>query len=236
MDWNEILQFARGPFFYTALMIFAGGLTYRIVRVVSLGWSKDRVPSAGSKALGVTKSFGKGFIAWPFVPWIRHTFTGNPLTYIAGGLFHLGLFVIIFLGTPHMLGWKSLIGFGWPTLPLPIVDWLAAVTIAAMVALGIHRLTDPLLRKLSGFSELASWTFVFLPMVTGYMMTHHLFFRYEVLYSLHVIAVDVMLIWIPFSRIAHFVFYFVTGSKHEHRHGPAVLSHIVQHLEAIHSR
>ena len=41
------------------------------------------------------------------------------------------LFTVLLLGTAHMLVWKSLIGFGWPTLPMPIVDWLAAGAIVA---------------------------------------------------------------------------------------------------------
>ena len=55
---------------------------------------------------------------------------------------------------------------------------------------------------------------VFLPMVTGYIMTHHLFFRYEVLFSLHMLAVDLLLIWIPLSRISHFMFYFFSKAIH----------------------
>jgi len=214
MDWNQILDFARGPFFYTALMVFVGGLAYRVIKVVSLGWSRDRAPSAGSKTVGVAKSYAKGFIVWPFIPWVKQTFAGNAVTLIAGGVFHLGLFAVIFLGAPHMLGWKSLLGIGWPTLPLPIIDWLAAAAIAAMVALAINRMANPLLRKLSGPAEALNWLFVFLPMVTGYLMTHHLLFRYETIYALHVLAVDVMLIWIPFSRISHFVFYFFSKTIH----------------------
>ncbi|MCB2223251.1 MAG: hypothetical protein KQH83_03660 [Actinobacteria bacterium] len=214
MDWNATLEFARGPFFTAALFVFVGGLTYRLVRVLTLGWSRDRVPSAGSKAGGVAKSYGKGLIIWPFVPWVKQTFAGNAVTLIAGGIFHLGLFAIIIFGAPHMLAWKSMLGFGWPTLPLPIIDWLAAAAIAAMVALAINRVANPLLRKLSGPAEALNWLFVFLPMLTGYMTTHHLLFRYEVIYSLHVLAVDVMLIWIPFSRISHFVFYFFSRTIH----------------------
>ena len=77
------------------------------------------------------------------------------MTYLAGGLFHLGLFVVLFLGTAHMLVWKSLLGFGWPTLPLPIVDWLAAVGIVAMIALFINRLVHPVLKLLTGAGRMA---------------------------------------------------------------------------------
>jgi nitrate reductase gamma subunit len=214
MDWKEILEFARGPFFQVALMIFVGGMAYRLLRVSLLGWSRDRVPSKGSKTRGVMVTYLKGVIVWPFIPWVKNTFSKRPVMYLAGGLFHLGLFVIVFLGTPHMLVWKSLIGFGWATLPLPVVDWLGAVTIVAMAALFINRLVDRVLRLLTGPAEWLNWLFVFLPMVTGYAMTHHLFSPYEMLFSLHMIAVNVMLIWIPFSRISHFMFYFFSRTIH----------------------
>jgi len=214
MNWNDVLTFARGPLFYAALVVFVAGMLYRLVRILMLGWSKDRIPPKGSKAAGVVKTYAKGLLVWPFIPWVKRTFDRNPVIYLAGGLFHLSLFVVVILGTAHMLVWKSLLGFGWPTLPLLIVDWLAAVGIVAMLVLLIHRIVNPVMKLLTGPAEWTNWALVFLPMVTGYIMTHHLFFRYEVLFSLHMLSVDLLLIYLPFSRIAHFVFYFFSRTIH----------------------
>lgn len=214
MDWNAVLEFSRGPLFQVALLMFVAGMVYRLVRVLLLGWKTNRVVARGSRLAGVGKSFLKGALVWPFIPWVRNTASRNPVIYIAGGIFHFGLFVVIFLGTAHMLVWKSLLGFGWPTLPLPIVDWLAAISIAAMIGLFINRLLNPVLKLISGPAEWLNLLIVFLPMVTGYIMTHHLFFRYEVLFSLHMLAVDLLLIWIPLSRISHFMFYFFSKAIH----------------------
>jgi len=214
MDWNATLEFARGPFFRVALMIFVGGMVYRLVRVLLLGWSRDRVPSKGSKAVGVIKTYLKSLIILPFIPWVKNTFSRNAVVYLAGAIFHLGLFVIIFFGTAHMLVWKSLLGFGWATAAFPIVDWLAAITIISMVALLVNRFVNPVSKMISGATEYLNWLLVFLPMLTGYIMAHHLWFRYEELFSLHMIAVDVLMIWIPFSRISHFVFYFFSRTIH----------------------
>jgi nitrate reductase gamma subunit len=214
MNWNQTLEFARGPFFQVALFVFLAGMAYRLVRVLVLGWEADKVKAKGSKVGGIVKSFAKGILIWPFIPWVKNTFNRNPVTYLAGGLFHLGLFVVLILGTAHMLVWKSLLGFGWPTLPLPIVDWFAAGAIVAMIALLINRIVNPVLRLLTGPAEWLNWLVVFLPMVTGYIMTHHLFFPYEMLFSLHMLAVDVLLIWIPLSRISHFMFYFFARAIH----------------------
>lgn len=215
MNWTDFLRFARGPLINTALVVFAAGLTYRVVRVVVLGWSRDRAVSRRrDKLSGVIKTYVKGLAIWPFIPWVRHTFRGNAVTFLAGGFFHIGLLVIVFFGTAHMLAWKSLLGFGWPTLALPIVDWIAAGTIVSMIALLINRATHPVVRKLSGPAEYAGLLVVFLPVITGYIMTHDLWFRYEVIYSLHVSSVALLLVWIPFSRLSHFVFYFFSRTSH----------------------
>lgn len=219
MNWTSALEFARGPLFYGALLVFIGGMVYRLVAVLGLGWSKDRVPSRGSKAGGMVRSFLKGILFWPFIPWVKRTFSRNPIIYLAGGLFHLGLFVVIFLGTAHMLVWKSLLGFGWPTLPLPIVDWLAAVAIIAMIILLANRIINPVLRLISGPAEYLAWLFVFLPMVSGYVLTHHLWFAYETAFTLHMWSVDWLLVYIPLSRISHFMFYFISRAIHGQEFG-----------------
>jgi hypothetical protein len=214
MEWTEILRFFRGPFFAVSLIIFVGGMAYRLVRVVLLGWPRDRVESRGSKLVGVLRAYLKGIALFPFIPWVRRTFGKNALTYIAGGLFHLSLVLVIFFGTPHMLVWKSLVGFGWPTLPTPVTDWLAAIGIISLLMLLVNRLTHPVLKMLTRSPVWVNWVLVFLPFLTGYFMTHHLLFRYDVLFSLHMITVDVLLIWIPLGRISHFLFYFFAKTIH----------------------
>ena len=211
--------FIRGPLLQAALLIFVAGMLYRLVRVIMLGWSKDNIPTMGSKATGVTQSYLKGLLIFPFIPWVKNTFSKNPVIYLAGGLFHLSLFVVIFLGAAHMLVWKSLLGFGWATLPFPIVDWMATAGIVAMIALLIHRLTNPVLKLISGLPEWLNWLFVFLPMLTGYLMAHHLWLPYENLFTLHILSISILLIWIPLSRISHFIFYFFSRTIHGQEFG-----------------
>ena len=88
-----------------------------------------------------------------------------------------------------------------------------------MLILLLNRRINPVVKLISGPAEYFAWILVFLPMVTGYMMTYHLWFAYEVLFSLHMISVNLLLIWIPFSRISHFMFYFFSRTIHGQEFG-----------------
>lgn len=214
MNWTEILNFSRGPLLHAAMIISVAGLSYRLVRVLLLGWERDRAKNKGSKFRGVVVSYLKGLLVLPFIPWVKRTFRNNELTFIAGGLFHLSLFLVLLFGTAHVLVWKSLLGFGWDSLPTPVLAFFSSVGIISMVVLLINRLTHPVLKMLTKLPVWLNWLLVFLPMITGFIMARHLWFRYEVIFSLHLISVSLLLIWIPFSRISHFLFYFFSRTIH----------------------
>jgi nitrate reductase gamma subunit len=178
-----------------------------------LGWRRDHYKPKGSRVGGGIVYMLKGWLIFPFVPRLHEGASRNPVTYIAGGIFHVSLFAVIFLGAAHMLVWESLLGFRWPTLPLPIIDLLAALGIGAMFVLFINRMYSPVLRLLSRASDYLNLVVVFLPFLTGFFMTHRLMLPYEQMFTIHVMSVNILLIWIPFSRISHFVFYFITRPR-----------------------
>lgn len=214
MDWSAILAVAKGPLYDASVAVLIVGMTYRLLRVVMLGWRPDRAPVKGSRAKGVAISYAKGAIIWPFVPWVKDTFTRSPVVYVAGGLFHLGLFVVVFFSASHVQQWSKSLLLSWPPLPSPVVDWFAAAAIVAIVVLAFNRRVNPVLRLLSGPGEMLNLLMVFLPMVTGYAHAHQLLVSYDVSFSLHMLAVDALHVYIPFSRISHCVFYFVSRTIH----------------------
>ena len=214
MDWLDVLKFARGPMFRVSFLVFVVGMLLRLIQALRPGWKHKTDSAKGGKLAGVGVSFLKGLLILPFIPWVKGTFRRSPVMYVAGGLFHLGLLAVIFFSRAHMLAWNSVIGFGWPVLPNLAVDWLAAIGIVAMLALLFNRLINPVLRLISGPAEWLNWAFVFLPMITGFLMAQKLWQPYEVAFSVHMLLVDALLIWIPLSRISHFVFYFFSRAIH----------------------
>jgi hypothetical protein len=213
-SWLKALQFTRGPLFKTAFWFFVVGMLLRLVQALRSGWKHRSAADKTGRAAGAGKSFLTGLLVLPFIPGLKGAFQRKPVIYLAGGLFHLGLLAVILFSKTHMSALKSMIGFGWPVLPAVSVDWLAAIGIVAMLALLINRLVDPVLRLISGPAEWLNWLMVFLPMITGFVLARKLWLPYEVSFSIHMLLVDILLIWIPLSRISHFVFYFFSRTIH----------------------
>jgi len=122
---------------------------------------------------------------------------------VAGYVFHIGLFVVILLLTPHIQLSKSLLGFGWPALPTPIVDFFTVLTLVAMVVILWRRATHPLMRFLSTYEDYVVWIVTFLPLLSGYMSYHHLLLPYQWMLGLHILSVALLLIVFPFTKLMH---------------------------------
>ncbi len=215
MSAIQILEWARGPLFKVALSIFVVGMTYRLFRILLLGWPKDYAPPRGSAVVGVIKTYAKSLIILPFLPPKFPSARHRPLTYMAGGLFHVGLFAVIFLGAAHIEAWHGVIGLRWPALPTPIVDGFAVLAIVSLFVLASNRYINPVTRMLTGVGEWLNILFVMLPLLTGWATYHHIFgIEYNALYAAHMLTVDWLILWIPFSRLSHFLTYFVTKTMH----------------------
>ncbi|MCK7483854.1 MAG: hypothetical protein M0C28_47820 [Candidatus Moduliflexus flocculans] len=193
-------------------------MTYRLVRILLLGWKRDRVQSRGSKAGGVVaKTYLKGLLVLPFIPWVKRTFTPErPDLHRRRALPSVALRRRLVRRRRTCWSGKACSGSAGRRCRFPSSDWLAAVGIVALVILLINRLTHPVLKLITRPAAVAGiGPSIFLPFVTGYMMTHHLWFRYEVaLQPAHASAWTSCSIWIPFSRISHFLFYFFSRTIH----------------------
>jgi nitrate reductase gamma subunit len=185
----------------------------RLVQAIRPGW-KHHSTQSKNVAAGIGLSFLSGLFVLPFIPWVKGTFRRTPIMFVAGGLFHLGLLCVMLFSNTHMLAWKSVLGFGWPVLPKAIIPYLSATGIIAMLVLFINRLEDPVLRLISGPAEWLNWLFVFLPMATGFILARKFMPDYYMSFSIHLLLVDFLLVWIPFSRISHFMFYFFSRAIH----------------------
>lgn len=199
MNEMELLNWARGPGLQIAGTLCIVGLLVRLGEIFLLGRKTDlSVPRQGGTLPGlrtvVTRTIPDG-----------DTFRRTPLVFVAGYAFHLGFLLTLFLFAPHILLIKGLTGLSWPALPTSLIDVLAVLSIAALAALFINRLTDPVRRRLSGIGDWYAWLVTLLPLLTGYLALNRMLLPYAEMLAWHILSIELLLVSIPFTKLTHMV-------------------------------
>ncbi|HIP52654.1 MAG TPA: nitrate reductase [Chromatiales bacterium] len=197
-----LLDFATGPALTVALAVFLLGTLWRLLGALFL---RRRFDLSAPRVDGAWKG-GVRTIFTRF--WSHPEFRGTTVAQMTMSyLFHIGLFVVVFLFVPHIEFIEGLAGLSWPGLPNDVVLAAGVVTVAVAVALLVRRLTHPVLRMVSNADDYISLVVTVLPVLTGLMAFTHFGMRYETLLGLHVLSVDLLLIWFPFGKLMHAVLF-----------------------------
>lgn len=199
MNEMQLLTWVRGTGLNIALVVFVLGTIWRLVEIYSLGRKKDLAP-----ARHVVGASGWNTIVRRSVP-PPGMLKRSPVSYVGGYVFHLGLFIIVFLFAPHIKLIDGLFGIAWPALPSQVVDAVAVVTLATMLVVLADRINKPVKRYLSTFEDYFTWALTFLPVLTGYLAVQHLLLPYATMLAIHILSVELLLVVLPFSKLFHVV-------------------------------
>lgn len=196
---NEIalLEWVRGTGFQIATVVLVAGVIIRIFEILMLGRKKSLAEAKGSEF-----SSGMRTIVSRSVP-ESDSFKRSACTIVAGYIFHIGLFVTIFLFAPHILLISELTGLGWPALPTPIVDAVAVLSIIALLAILVHRFNNKILRYLTTPGDLFIWFVTIAPLITGYIAFHRIGMSGPMLLAVHILSVELLMVVLPFSKLTH---------------------------------
>jgi len=193
----EFLNWVRGPGFQIAKIIFVAGVIIRFAEILLLGRKTNLAEAKGSEM-----SSGLRTVVTRSIP-DKSTFQRSMFTVTAGYIFHLGLFVTIFLFAPHILIFKEVFGFGWPSLPTPVVDAMAVATIIALLAVLTHRMRNNVLKFLTTTEDYIVWLVTIAPLITGYIAFHRIGMTAPTLIAIHILSVELLLILFPFTKLMH---------------------------------
>ena len=197
MSEIELLNWARGPGFQVAIIIFIAGVIIRILEILLLGRKVNLAEAKGSEMSGGLRTmFSRS------VP-DKSTLKRSTFTIVSSYLFHIGLFVTIFLFAPHILMFKQVSGLSWPSLPTPMVDAVTIVTIITLLAVLAHRLKNTVLRFLTNYADLLVWLVTILPLITGYIAFHRIGTTAPALIAMHILSVELLLVVFPFTKLMH---------------------------------
>ena len=204
MNAVDFLAWVRGPGLMISTIVFVLGMTLRMFEIFMLGRKKNLAELRGP---GIKEGFTTIITRSGHVDnySTRHT----QFTHVSGWVFHIGLFAVIFLLTPHIEMFASFLGFSWPALRTPIVDLLTVITMITLLAILFHRITNPVLKYLSTSQDYIVWSLTFLPLLTGYMAYHHLFIPYTWMLAIHILTVCLLLFLFPFTKLTHAVTLFI---------------------------
>jgi len=221
-----LLEFARGPALAFALAVFVIGTLWRLIGVLRL----PRLPDLSPAREGAPSAFAAGWHANVRAMWPRPAFSPSTrFITLNGYVFHVGLALIFFGYAPHIAFIRRLTGLSWPALPDVVMYVAAGATIVSLVFAGAIRLTDPVRRTISNANDWITWTITFLPIVTGMALSIEpsagILARRQVIYegplAAHLLSLELLLIWFPFGKLMHAVFFpfsrAATGIRFSHR-------------------
>jgi nitrate reductase gamma subunit len=198
MSETELLLWVRGPALQIATVIFLLGILVRLAEILMLGRKKNLAEARGSAVAG-----GLRTIFSRSVP-DRGTLQRSTFNVVVGYTFHIGFFVVLFFFAPHILLFQDVIGVSWPSLPTPIVDATAVITMITLLAVLAHRVLHPVMRFLSRFQDYLVWLVTFLPVATGYLAFHRVGVAPPpMLLVVHILSVELLMVIFPFTKLMH---------------------------------
>lgn len=205
----SIAQFVDGPLWYFALAVFLGGIAWRLLVLLFTGWHRDLSSPRRSGWAGALRALFSRFAP------ARGMGRQIRLHLIAGYLFHVGLFVLLFFAAPHVAFYAEKLSVpAWQPLP----DWafIAASELAflGLLLLWLNRVLNPVTRVITSTGDHLASILTFLVMLTGCLALER---THEPLRVLHFFLVEVLMIYFPFSTLMHaFTFVLSRGALGYH--------------------
>jgi len=193
-------NFVSGPLVWVAFAIFIGGSAYRIASLLRLAKQKE--------------SFLYEYWSWKYalrsiffwtIPLGSWNWRLQPVMNIVTWLFHFCLiFTPLFLGA-HLIMLKEGIGISWWSLPDAVADIMTWIVVAGALYFLYRRLFEPQVKFVTSASDFLILAIAAAPFVTG-ILAYHQWMDYQTLIVIHILAGELMLIAIPFTRLSHMLY------------------------------
>jgi nitrate reductase gamma subunit len=196
----DIYELVRGPFAWVALTLFVAGSLYRIIAMLVTGKKEPALdPSASFK--GAARSILHGLI-----PFGSTYMRKQPVFAIVTIGFHLCVIILPLFLLAHIVLWYESWQILWWSLPDLIADLMAVWVILACVYFIGRRWVVPEVKKVTRPSDILLPVIVLLTFLTGFL-AYHQWGPYRPMMILHVLAGEILLVAIPFSKLGHMLFF-----------------------------
>ena len=190
-----IENFIDGPLWYFSLAVFSIGVVWQLAGIVFGKTKIDLSVPRDSAASGAVKALFSRFIP------DKHMAPQIGVQVVAGYMFHLGLFALLFFAAPHVAFLEEeFFGFGWT--PMPHWAFIVASQFAflGLIMLWLRRILNLVSRLISTLDDHIAAILTFAVMLTGCLT---LLEGFTALRLLHRFSVELLLIYFPFSCLMH---------------------------------
>jgi len=184
-----------GPLWYFSLAVFVIGVVWQLVSIVFASRKQDLSVARDSATSGAIRTI--------FTRFVPHKEISSQITIqvVAGYLFHLGLFALLFFAAPHVVFLEhNLLGFGWTPMPHWAFIVSAQAAFLGLIFLWLRRMVNPVSRLISTLDDHVAAILTFVVMLTGCFA---LLEGSTGLRLLHRFSVELWLIYFPFSALMH---------------------------------
>lgn len=204
-------DFLTGPMLYLSLAVFLIGCAWKVVWYIrGLDWRLDRV--AYKPHLNHGLKHAARSVGYFITPFAAHTWREKPAMTIATFLFHFAIVGVPLFAAAHTTLMEQWIGFHLFTLPQGLVDLLIFFFFLSAGFLVLRRFALPEVRILTTWHDVMIIAITVMPFVTGVLASTHTG-DYQFWLNAHIFFGEVMLIAIPFTKLSHFVLFFMSRGQ-----------------------
>jgi nitrate reductase gamma subunit len=201
--------FVSGPLALIAFVVFILGLLFQIVRFFRMTRKKEAVGASFPKPR--KKDVQAHHPPEEVRKKVRTRGTVmemEPFMVVLTTVFHLLLILTPILLLAHNLMINMAWGFQPPSLSEGTSDVLTVLIMGFCIFFFLRRIFSDRVRAISTPYDFLLLLIVFLPFLTGFI-AYHQFFAYKTMALAHVLAGELMLVCIPFTKLVHMIFFFL---------------------------
>ncbi len=203
--------FVTGPLAWISFSIFFAGVIVRAVQYIKgLDWQLDRVAYGEYKMQGFRGAVRSIFL-W-LVPYGTHSWRYYKFFTLLFFTFHIGLVITPIFLQAHNILLLERFGFRLWSMPDAMADFLTIAMLVAAVFIILRRMALPEVRIITNRYDWLILAIAVAPFITGFLAMHHIG-NYKFWLILHILSGEIMLVAIPFTKLSHFVLYFMSRAQ-----------------------
>lgn len=204
-------NFVTGPLAWFSFLVFFIGLFVRLVLYIKgIDSGLDRVTYRVNTFYGLKEAV-RSIFYW-LLPFGTRGWRTQPLMTVLFLIFHIGVLIPTLFLSAHNMILEERWGVSLVTIPDFISDGFTVAVLVSAVLLIIRRIGFPQVRILTKPSDYLILMISVAPFLTGFMAFHQ-FGNYPFWMITHIIAGEVMLVAIPFTKLSHCFLFFLTRGQ-----------------------